>query len=56
MNELHPLFAAILKPYTPPHPTPEAIDRAMLADKLADGYFQRQIERAIKLELKNPKD
>jgi hypothetical protein len=56
MNELHPLFKAILKPYAPPRPTPEAIDRAMLADKLADGYFQRQIERAIKLELQNPKD
>lgn len=34
-------------------PTPEQIDRAMLADKLADGYNQRNIERAIKLEQKN---
>jgi len=56
MNELHPLFAAILRPYTPPEPTPEAIDAAMLADKLADGYNRRNIERAIKLELKNPRD
>jgi hypothetical protein len=57
MNEMHPLFAAILKPYTPPlYPTPEAIDRAMLADKLADGYGKRNIERAIKLEQQNPKD
>lgn len=56
MTELHPLFAAILKPYTPPEPTPEAIDAAMLADKLADGYNQRNIERAIKLEQQNPKD
>jgi hypothetical protein len=50
---IHPLFAAILRPYAPPAPSPEAIDAAMLADKLADGYFQRQINNAINLELKN---
>jgi hypothetical protein len=52
---MHPLFEAILRPYTPPplKPTPEAIDAAMLADKLADGYNQRNIERAIKLEQQN---
>lgn len=52
---MHPLFEAILRPYTPPAPlpTPEAIDRAMLADKLADGYNKRNIERAIKLEQQN---
>ena len=52
---MHPLFEAILRPYAPPAPlpTPEAIDAAMLADKLADGYFQRQINNAINLELKN---
>ena len=49
---MHPLFEAILRPYTPP-PAPEAIDAAMLADKLADGYFQRKIDNAINLELKN---
>ena len=48
---MHPLFAAILRPYTPP-PTPEAIDAAMMADKLADGYNQRKIDHAIKLELR----
>lgn len=57
---MHPLFEAILRPYTPPAPlpTPEAIDAAMLADKLADGYFQRQINNAISLELKyaNPEN
>ena len=57
---IHPLFEAILRPYTPPAPlpTPEAIDAAMLADKLADGYFQRQINNAINLELKyaNPEN
>jgi hypothetical protein len=57
---IHPLFEAILRPYAPPAPlpTPEAIDAAMLADKLADGYFQRQINNAIKLELRyaNPQD
>jgi hypothetical protein len=36
-----------------PKPTPEAIDAAMLADKLADGYNLRLIERAIKLEQQN---
>ena len=51
---MHPLFEAILRPYAPPPvPSPEAIDAAILADKLADGYFQRSIDRAIKLELKN---
>jgi len=57
---IHPLFEAILRPYAPPAPlpSPEAIDAAMLADKLADGYFQRQINNAIKLELRyaNPKN
>jgi hypothetical protein len=57
---IHPLFEAILRPYTPPAPlpTPEAIDAAMLADKLADGYFQRQINNAINLELRyaNPEN
>ncbi len=53
---LHPLFEAILRPYSPPPknqpktPTPEEIDKAMLADKLVDGYNQRNIARAIKLE------
>jgi hypothetical protein len=52
---IHPLFEAILRPYTPPAPlpTPEAIDAAMLADKLADGYNNRKIDNAINLELKN---
>jgi hypothetical protein len=50
---MHPLFEAILRPYAPPSPSPEAIDAAMLADKLADGYFQRQINNAIKLEQQN---
>ena len=54
-NSMHPLFQAILRPYMPPEPkpTPEAIDRAMLADKLADGYNLRNIERAIKLDQQN---
>ena len=52
---MHPLFEAILRPYAPPAPlpTPEAIDAAMLADKLADGYSKRNIERAIRLEQQN---
>jgi len=57
---IHPLFEAILRPYAPPVPlpTPEAIDAAMLADKLNDGYFQRSIDRAINLELRyaNPEN
>ena len=52
---MHPLFEAILRPYTPPAPTPEAIDAAMLADKLADGYNQRKIDNAINLELRYAK-
>jgi len=48
---IHPLFEAILRPYAPP--TPEAIDAAMMADKMADGYNQRKIENAIKLEQQN---
>ena len=54
-NSMHPIFQAILRPYMPPapKPTPEAIDAAMLADKLADGYNLRLIERAIKLEQQN---
>ena len=52
---MHPLFEAILRPYAPPAPlpTPEAIDAAMLADKLADGHNNRKIEQAIKLEQQN---
>lgn len=53
---MHPIFQAILRPYMPPEPpkpTPEAIDAAMLADKLADGHNNRKIEQAIKLEMQN---
>jgi hypothetical protein len=55
---MHPLFEAILRPYAPPAPTPEAIDAAMLADKLVDGYNLRKIDNAIKLELRyaNPEN
>lgn len=51
---MHPLFEAILRPYAPPTPlpTPEAIDAAMMADKLADGYNLRKIDNAINLELR----
>lgn len=54
-NSMHPIFQAILRPYMPPKPTPtpEAIDKAMLDDKLADGYNNRKIEQAIKLEQQN---
>lgn len=49
---MHPLFEVILRPYAPPLPTPEVIDAAMLADKLADGYNKRKINNAINLELR----
>lgn len=59
---MNPIFQAILRPYmppepkpTPPSPSPEAIDAAMLADKLADGYNLRKIDNAINLELKYAK-
>jgi hypothetical protein len=52
---IHPLFAEILRPYAPPpappapvQPTPEQIDRAMMADKLT--HDARQLARAITLE------
>jgi len=49
---IHPLFAEILRPYAPPpapvQPTPEQIDRAMMADKLT--HDARQVARAITLE------
>jgi hypothetical protein len=49
---IHPLFAEILRPYAPPpapvQPTPEQIDRAMMADKLT--HDARQVARAIALE------
>jgi hypothetical protein len=51
---IHPLFEALLRPYAPPPvPSPEAIDAAMMADKLADGYNNRNIDNAIKLEMQN---
>jgi len=52
---MHPLFEAILRLYAPPAPlpTPEAIDAAMMADKLADGYNNRKIDNAINLEMQN---
>ena len=56
---MHPLFEAILRLYAPPPvPSPEAIDAAMMADKLADGHNQRKIENAINLELRyaNPEN
>ena len=50
---IHPLFAEILRPYAPPppapvQPTPEQIDRAMMADKLT--HDERHAARAITLE------
>jgi hypothetical protein len=57
---MHPLFEALLRLYAPPAPlpTPEAIDAAMMADKLADGYNNRKIDNAINLELRyaNPEN
>jgi hypothetical protein len=55
---MHPLFEAILRLYAPPMPSPESIDAAMLADKLADGYNNRKINNAINLELRyaNPEN
>ena len=54
---MHPLFAAILRPYAPPpqpapvQPTPEQIDRAMMADKLT--HDARHAARAIALEYRH---
>lgn len=48
MNELHPLFADILKPWTPPQPTDAQIDAAMARHKL-DPYA-RTDARAVAIE------
>ena len=37
----------------PPLPTPEAIDAAMHADKLADGYTKRSDAAAMALQIKH---
>ena len=48
MNNLHPLFADILKPWTPPQPTDAQIDAAMARHKL-DPYA-RTDARAVAIE------
>ena len=48
MKELHPLFADILKPWTPPQPTDAQIDAAMARHKL-DPYA-RTDARAVAIE------
>lgn len=48
MNNLHPLFADILKPWTPPQPTEVQIDAAMARQKL-DPYA-RTDARAVAIE------
>jgi hypothetical protein len=48
MNNLHPLFADILKPWTPPQPTDAQIDAAMARHKM-DPYA-RTDARAVAIE------
>jgi hypothetical protein len=52
-NQTHPIFADILNRIAADpakSPAPEEIDAAMLADKLRDGYAQRQQEQALRLQ------
>ena len=51
MNELHPLFADILKPWTPPQPTDAQIDAAMARRKL--NPYARSDARAIAIETRD---
>ena len=63
MNAVHPTFAPFLASICPAEwpgirkdPTPEqaeAIDAAMLADKLNDGYNRRNDAQAMALQVKN---
>ena len=48
MNTVNPTRAP-----EPPLPTPEAIDAAMHADKLADGYTKRNEAAAFALQVKH---
>ena len=48
MNNLHPLFVDILKPWTPPQPTDAQIDAAMARRKLDP--HARNNARAVAIE------
>ena len=58
LSSLHPLFAQITQMHGAPAPMTadelethrQAIDAAMLADKIADGYGQRHQAQAEKIE------
>lgn len=55
-SHVHPLFADILNSFAAvPAQISEAqaleIDLAVLADKKADGYFQRELAQAMRLQL-----
>ena len=57
MNAVHQTFAPFLASIAPPPPMPseaqaEAIDAAMLADKLNDGYTKRNDAAAMALQIK----
>jgi hypothetical protein len=51
MNELHPLFADILKPWTPSQPTGAQIDAAMMRNK--QDPHARNDARAIAIETRD---
>jgi hypothetical protein len=51
MNNLHPLFADILKPWTPPQPTGAQIDAAMMRHK--QDPHARNDARAIAIETRD---
>ena len=61
MNTLHPLFQQIAQIHGAPAPMTaaelethnQAIDAAMMADKEADGYAQRNQAQALALQVKH---
>lgn len=58
MNAVHQTFAPFLRAACPMPPVPsaaqaEAIDAAMLADKLNDGYTKRNDAAAMALQIKH---
>lgn len=61
MSNLHPLFQQIAQMHGAPAPMTaaelerhhEAIDAAMMADKLIDGYGKRNEKQAMDLQIKH---
>jgi hypothetical protein len=56
MTTLHPVIAQALRPAAPlPEADALAIDMAMHADKLDDGYGKRNEASALRLQMADPR-